>query len=342
MKKIIGIFLTVVLCIVFFAVMISACNSCAPSDSTLIEEMAEKIIFALDHKDATALKSLFTGHVKAENENLDRGVEHVMQQYTGTSISVTGGGGYSGGGANALNVSKEVFCNYTVKTEEGMYRLAFYVRWSSYDKDDIGLFQLRVLTEKDNSLARASFYLLHDRTTAGILWDGMLTPDDYIAGFMHTLSDKSHPAESLLALFAKETRETVSNFAERITEVQSVFSNNLITLQSAHESAITYQSLPNAVVFSERQSETQIFLKATREVPTVKDNRALSEKDEVGIEYRRFLVYMVYCVDSIDRSNDGICTIQIVEKTDKNRDYLIDDTAGIFIYTDAAESLTGE
>lgn len=113
------------------------------------EEYCEKIIDAIENKDADKLKSMFSTNALTEAENIDGGIEYVMDFYQGEFISKEGNVHTS---ETINHGEKTIRLNgiYRVTTEEHEYFVFFvYQYMDTENPDNVGLFMLQIMKQSE-------------------------------------------------------------------------------------------------------------------------------------------------------------------------------------------------
>lgn len=164
MKKIISIFISLVLVIYGFTGCIDDKSSVSPPPDEMARLQSIDIIKYFENKDIDGLKSMFCNKVQSEH-NLDKEIEGAFEFIKGKIISYDEPDGTSGGGLIKDGIRVELILRgkiTNIKTDKGyVYRVTF----SSYgihesDPDRIGISQLSVFSQND------SRYIIGDYDTA--------------------------------------------------------------------------------------------------------------------------------------------------------------------------------
>jgi len=306
MKKLICI-----LSISLITISLTACNFRlsmldreTASEKSITEKMVKKIVAALENKDSNALKDLFSINVRKNAKDLDKGIEYLMKFYQGKSISFEDKLGSSFENDEHGEIEKSIKRGYIVKTEINSYEFEFTVKQNDNDKNDDGLFQMRIVKQGDK---RDILWILHE-DTAGVLWDEKLIPEDYVAGATRALSNGIE--DSLAAIFSKDVHNKSGNLASEIKTVTNKF-----------RGYADYDNFPAVNVLLTQTEGNRTVIKATCELPT---------KTFDGTKDITYLIYFVYIKYSESMDDSGLYTVQIIEKTNKNSQFKIYDDVGIF------------
>lgn len=305
MKKLISILISIILVFI-----ISGCFSRTgllsreiASEEELTSNMIEKIIEALENKDSKALKNLFSENAKINSNNLEEGVEYLLQLYEGNSVSLEN---HLGGTSESIEygkVYKRINSHYVVNTDKETYDFYFIVEYSNFDDNKNGLFQLIVTKASET---RSYYWMRHDETT-GILWKDILIPEDYIAGLMRAFNNSDDG--EIFNMFSKEVQSKVSSLLFQI--------GNTRKKVTGYMEAETYENFPVATIISNETVGTQTIIEATCEVPTTKN----------AVPY---LLYIKYIKDSANKDKDGIVSIQVFDKVNINSEIIINKNFGAF------------
>ncbi|MDR2106259.1 MAG: DUF5104 domain-containing protein [Coriobacteriales bacterium] len=135
------------------------------------EEMAQRIIAALDARDEEALLGVFSERALQDARDMDRGLEYLFKKYQGTSMAVEGLGR---GGSTADHYgppgrSKVVHAHCTITTTEREYTLRFdYYLINEEDPSMIGVYKIALFYPEDGMAERHSI----SADLAGIYYPG--------------------------------------------------------------------------------------------------------------------------------------------------------------------------
>lgn len=285
---------------------LSMLNKQTASERVEAENMIKEIVRLLEEKDSGGLRNLFSVNVRDNVDNLDEGIEYLLETYQGDSISFEDKLG-STSESNEYGMKEIVIRRfYLVETEEESYTFVFSIKRNDNDPDDNGLLQLRIYKQGDE---RDVLWIMH-RETPGILWEDTLTPNDYLAGATRALSNSDN--DSLSAIYSKEVHESVANFEEDIEDAITMF-----------KGYADYDNFPDVVVLSIEKDGNKTIVKAECELETKTFDRA---KDIT------YLIYFVYFPYEFNKENGGLYSMQICEKLDENSKIIRNDEAGIFYH----------
>ena len=292
---------------------IRSITNLGPSDTQMAKSTSDQIIKNLNNKDSAALKSMFSVNAKKNAKDLDAGIDYIMKLYEGKSISIEDDLGSTDEEIDYGTINmRSINWVYTIKTEKNTYVLQFVDKYSQTTKDNNGLFQIHVAEKNDDE--RRSVFWIRYNDTPGVLWDGILTPQDYIAGTARALGNFT--CNDFQLLFTKSAYNDCKDLTAEINNVMNIY-------QKASQPA-SYDNL-TAKVISKKTTGTSTLVKCTCEVKIEINN------DPANPEYRTYLYYLVYVTDTTEKSNDGLYAVHIVEKKDENSQYDINDTPGAFL-----------
>lgn len=112
----------------------------------------EKVLEAIQNKDAAALKSLFSKQVLAEAE-FETAVNELFEFYQGSFVSYDDWGGAVGGEGGRENGKEwyDIMPTYDVVTTEQEYRFAFKeFTVNDFEPDKVGIWSLYVIKKEDD------------------------------------------------------------------------------------------------------------------------------------------------------------------------------------------------
>lgn len=291
------------------------------SISQVAEEMIKEIISALDNENADALKTLFSKNAKNGAVNLDEGIEYLMQFYKGKSISLEDQLGSSSGEYILGKESREISWHYIVETELEKYSFYFIVKDNESalfsNKNDVGLFQLIVDVQSNDDCYW--FWSLR-KDTPGILWNGLLLPEDYLVGALHGLNLGVSQSNILASMFSNKAHEEIKNL---LSEIEMVIEKWI--------GYPTFSDCKNINIISAETVGSQTIYKATCEVQSLSSHTDDSEGRKQD-EYVIYCIYFVYIKDPENSDKNGFNTIHIVEKASEDEQYVVDDEIGIFYH----------
>jgi hypothetical protein len=147
-----------VLLIITFSFILSACNVLQSgryirNDRKTANEMLFKIVELIEKKDKEGLKKLFSKQTLETANDIDGGIDYVMNFYEGNMIS-------SDDNPCIVTSEKSDFgkktiqldCSYKIVTDKSTYWVFFlYITKDTSHPNNVGLYRLGVLTEDDRN-----------------------------------------------------------------------------------------------------------------------------------------------------------------------------------------------
>lgn len=133
---------------------LSSCNFfksklVARDDKKIAEARLNEIIEALEKKDKEALKNMFSTNALEKANNIDSGIEYVMNFYEGDVTSIEG----SRQGSDSKDedqIKSELKCFYRVTTDKDKYIVFFIDQLvDTQNTDNVGLYMLQIIKLKD-------------------------------------------------------------------------------------------------------------------------------------------------------------------------------------------------
>jgi predicted small lipoprotein YifL len=158
MKKLLTI-LGVILIMLSLAGCLSGLNAYPGDDKVKPDEMAQRIVDALDAKDKEALKAVFSEKALSEADDLDEGIAYIFDQYKGFSAEITTPGNTVVSHFGLPERTKVFYAKYFVTTDQGEYVLCF-TYWAIEDTDStmVGVNDMRLLTSEEWEHLGSSIY----------------------------------------------------------------------------------------------------------------------------------------------------------------------------------------
>lgn len=140
--------------IMAFACILSSCSVLKPGrysrdDKKISELRFQEIIDALDKKDSEELKKMFSPQVLKEANDIDQGIQYLMDFYKGKIQSEKGA--YQVYDTNSHGVkTSELKGFYRVTTDEDSY-IVFFIDQivDTKNPDNVGLYMLQIIKESD-------------------------------------------------------------------------------------------------------------------------------------------------------------------------------------------------
>jgi len=115
-------------------------NATMPSEEQATDEMAQQIVAALDARDKEVLRSLFSEKALSEADDMDEGLDYIMETYKGTSKTYESGGSQIQDHYGSPGRTKTIFGFYNIETNYKSYMLYFeYQLIDASSPDAIGL-----------------------------------------------------------------------------------------------------------------------------------------------------------------------------------------------------------
>jgi hypothetical protein len=128
-----------------------------------IDAAANQIILALDTQDSESLKAVFSETALTEAEDIDEGVQYVMNFFEGESISVEAHGRVVSEHIGSPKNSQYITTSYYIETGIERYILRIEY-WTSANPNarDIGVYRVYFATEEENNIEMELFRNLQD------------------------------------------------------------------------------------------------------------------------------------------------------------------------------------
>lgn len=95
-------------------------------ESEIAKETLDKLIVAMENKDSTALKELFSKNTIETVENWDESVQELFEYYNGEFVSNSNSMPDSSEEFGYSSMKKEIYPSFDVETTEDTYRIYFY------------------------------------------------------------------------------------------------------------------------------------------------------------------------------------------------------------------------
>jgi hypothetical protein len=115
-------------------------------EDNISNKLFQEIVDALNKKDQQALRNLFSPNALKEADDIDGGIEYLMDLYQGTIISKEGGFDEGSGGNDHGAKTYDVASKYDVTTEVDKYVLFFVDRViDTENPENIGLTTLEII-----------------------------------------------------------------------------------------------------------------------------------------------------------------------------------------------------
>lgn len=222
MKKIISLFISIVLCI---CSMFALC-SCGllETNSDAAKENLEKLIDCLDKNDHSGVKALFASNKIADIQNFDEDVSALLNLYKGSFVSHN----FDMPGATFDDVDNNVKKKWFIigaditTSQEKYHAIMYWCDMDTSDKGNVGIWSLFIFNVKDNPLKDYSFYGDSD-------WDDdnrkgiyIVKPYKYIDMTMNILQSGS--VENVKTLFAPKVINDNTAFDENVENFFSYYS----------------------------------------------------------------------------------------------------------------------
>lgn len=153
--------LIIFITIIVFSLGLISCNSARPmtndrlnelnfgGDEEIADKNFQKIIEALENKDKEVLKKMFSTQASKDADDIDGGIDYIMDFYKGKMKSKKRGIGREDLKNNG-NKKSELDCVYIVTTDEDTYRVFFIDQIvDNQNPDNIGIYMIQVIKESD-------------------------------------------------------------------------------------------------------------------------------------------------------------------------------------------------
>lgn len=142
--------------ILLFTLNLSSCGSYRHEVmSTNYDEIGDtrfdEIIDALNSKDSEALKDLFSNNALKNAEDIDGGIDYLMDFYSGEIVKKKDALDFEGGNDHGEKTGT-LRCLYTVTTDQDTY-IVFFIDEivDTENHDNVGLYMLQIIKEVDRS-----------------------------------------------------------------------------------------------------------------------------------------------------------------------------------------------
>ena len=127
----------------------SSYNVATRDDKKIAETRLEEIIEALEKEDEEALKDMFSSNALKQANEIDSGIEYVMNFYEGKVISIEGSL-ESSDSKNNGEVKSELKGFYIVTTDKDEYIVFFIDQLvNTQNPDNVGLYMLQIIKLED-------------------------------------------------------------------------------------------------------------------------------------------------------------------------------------------------
>lgn len=114
----------------------------------LAEKRCEDIVAALENKDSSAIKAMFSEQALEEIENIDASIMQAINYYDGNLISLSGTTSTEEN-ISGRNKRTTIKADYTVETNDGTYILFFVEKLNSENAEEEGLYLFQLAKESD-------------------------------------------------------------------------------------------------------------------------------------------------------------------------------------------------
>ena len=153
--------LIIFITIIAFSLGLISCNSARSmvndrlnelnvgGDEEIADKNFQKIIEALENKDKEVLKKMFSTQALKDADDIDGGIDYIMDFYKGKMKSKECGIGRQDL-TNHGNKKSKLNCVYIVTTDEDTYRVFFIDQVvDNQNPDNIGIYMIQVIKESD-------------------------------------------------------------------------------------------------------------------------------------------------------------------------------------------------
>ena len=114
----------------------------------LAEKRCEDIVAALENKDSSAIKAIFSEQALEEIENIDASIMQAINYYDENLISLSGTTSTEEN-ISGRNKRTTIKADYTVETNDGTYILFFVEKLNSENAEEEGLYLFQLAKESD-------------------------------------------------------------------------------------------------------------------------------------------------------------------------------------------------
>lgn len=266
------------------------------NDANIVSDnMADKVIGALDNRDAEELKKLFSVEARNSMSDIDKDIEYLMQLYQGKFVSKDGSVSEEENINNGIN-QRIIRGHYTVKTDKDTYML-FVVEKKEKDSDSNGLYFLQIIPE---SKKYVELNLQGDKKYGpGIFTPDMMNADDYMTSIMWALD--GNKVTALKSFFSKDVSDNIDidSQTEKICEFYE-------------GKKVSYSE----ILSSKETNDEVTYIKGSYQVNTDVDS---------------YVISFTYVGNNIDLSNDGLYSLCIMKNNEGTNDMGDSETPGILI-----------
>ena len=221
MKKLISLFISIVLCVCSTFALCSC--GLLETNSDVAKANLEKLIDCLDKNDNNGIKALFASNKIADIPNFDEDVSELLELYKGSFVSHNFDTPATEDDIHNNNKKKWFIIGADIITTQERYHATIY--WcdmDTSDKGNVGIWSLYFFNIKDNPLEDYSFYgdsSWDDENVKGIY---VVKPYKYIDMTMNIL--QSGNIENVKTLFAPNVVKNYSAFNESVDSFFSYYS----------------------------------------------------------------------------------------------------------------------
>lgn len=202
MKKILSLFITIVLCVCsMFALCSCGLFDDEKTNSEAAKENLEKLIDCLDKNDRNGVKDLFASNKIADIPNFDEDVSELLDLYKGSFVSHNFDTPATEDDIYYNDKKKWFIISADITTTQEKYHATMY--WCDMDTTDngnVGIWSLFIFNVKDNPLNDYSFYGDSDWNDPDRKGIYVVKPYKYIDVTMNIL--QSGNVENVKTLFA--------------------------------------------------------------------------------------------------------------------------------------------
>lgn len=266
------------------------------NDANIVSDnMADKVIGALDNRDAEELKKLFSVEARNSMSDIDKDIEYLMQLYQGKSVSKDGSVSEEENINNGIN-QRIIRGHYTVKTDKDTYML-FIVEKKEKDSDSNGLYFLQIIPE---SKKYVELNLQGEKKYGpGIFTPDIMSADDYMTSIMWALD--GNKATALKSFFSKN----VSNKIDIDSQTEKIY-------EFYKGKKISYSEISSSIEIN----NVDTYINGSYQVNTDVDS---------------YIISFTYVRNNIDSSNDGLYSLCIMKNNEGTNDMGNSETPGIII-----------
>lgn len=292
---------------VLLSFVTTGCNSSIISKPLILEkndkiaeERFNEILQALEEKNMEAIKSMFSVNSKDEIENLDEKIASMFYFYNGKMQAYeVKGSPYTAEYWDSGDKSVKLYANYVIETDKEKYYLFFIERSNTSDLKDNGLYMLELRDEKDQ------YYSFEEQ--AGLFTSGDLKAENYLEAITTALTNSNY--NLIQSLFANNIKDEIDLYDESL-KIANLFEGRLKSFKELNTSV----NISNDIIITKGYYEV-----------------AIEEFMSSNIS-GTYLIYFIHRKDRMNLNEDGLYTLEIVEKTNENTVLKQTNDAGIFIY----------